>query len=325
MELALVLRRLLRHRLLLLTGVVVAAVVGILSTYRIHGFGFAPKTGVSHATASTQILVDTPSSAIANTMSPSSTLLSIAQTIANFAPNPQVLSLIGRHAGLQGSQIYAEGPVNLDLPRVVQEPTDLQRNVQIDHETIPYRIEFNQNPNIPVIGVDAQAPTLAGAERLANAAVAGLRDYISSLQTDGQVVAGHRVVLRQLGAATGSVDAPNAAKALAVLAFLGTFILWCVLVLAGGRMLEIWRRSAEVARSRFDGAHPQPAWAGADDAIVEEMADGESDHQTAAKSGRDRTPEARAARKARAAARAARGRSGARTSVAGTSAGSESR
>jgi hypothetical protein len=192
------------------------------------------------------VLVDAPSSALANLDAPSDTLLSVAQTLANFAPNPAVLDLIGKHAGLSGSQIYAQGPTTLDLPRVIQEPTDLQRNVQVDHETVPYRLQFNQNPNIPVINILAQAPSAAAATTLADATVAGLREYIGQLEAEGKVVTNHRVVLRQLGAATASVDAPSASKTLAILAFMGVFVLWCVLMLAGARGLEIWRRSADL-------------------------------------------------------------------------------
>ena len=255
MEFALAIRRLLRHRILLAIGVIVAAFVGIFSTYQITSSGLTARGGVHHSTASTEVLVDAPSSALANTEAPSTTLLSIAQTIANFAPNPDVLNLIGHHAGLQGSQLYAEGPTNLDLPRVIQEPTDMQRNVQIDHEQVPFRLEFNQNPNIPVISIDAQAPTTAGAVSLADAAVAGLRDYIAGLAATGKVGAGHQVVLRQLGAATGSVDAPSAGKELAVLAFLGVFVIWCVLMLAAGRLVDIWRRSGELS-GRVTGRRP---------------------------------------------------------------------
>ena len=238
MELALAIRRLLRHRLLLAIGVALAIGAALLA--------LKPKT-LHHSTATTQVLVDAPSSALADIQQSVVPLQTLATTLANFAPSPAVLNLIGQYAGLQGNQLYAEGPLVQNVPRTIQEPTALQRNVQIAGETTPYRLEFNADPNLPEIGIYAQAPTTAQAVKLANAAVAGLTEYVNSLATTAKVRDSRRVVIRQLGQATGSVDSPSASKTLAVLAFIGVFVLWCVLILVGERFVGAWRESSALA------------------------------------------------------------------------------
>ncbi|MHB1836431.1 MAG: hypothetical protein ACYCXW_15885 [Solirubrobacteraceae bacterium] len=238
------------HRRMLALGLVVAVVAAVMSVYRLDGFGLAARGGVHHSTATTEILVDSQPSALGDLNAPSSTLTSLAQTLANFAPNRDVLNLIGRYAGLQGTQIYAQGPAQPNLPRTVLEPSASQRNVELTGETAPYRLEFDQNPLIPAIGVYAQAPTTAEAVKLANASYLGLRDYLKQLQVSGAVSPAHQVVLRQLGSATGTVDSPSAAKALALLALVGTFALWCVLLLVAERVAELWRATGDRVQVR---------------------------------------------------------------------------
>jgi hypothetical protein len=235
MELALAIRRLLRHKVLLAIGIAIAVAAAVLA--------LKPKT-LHHSTATTQVLVDAPSSALADIQQSVVPLQTLATTLANFAPSPAVLDLIGQRAGLQGNQLYAEGPVEQNVPRTIQEPTALERNLQIAGETMPYRLEFNADPNIPEIGIYAQAPTTAQAIKLANAAVAGLTDYLTNLQNTGKIRTSRRVVLRQLGQAAGSVDSPSASKTIAIMAFVAVLILWCVLVLVGERFIAAWRASS---------------------------------------------------------------------------------
>jgi len=255
MELAIAIRRLLRHRVLVSLGLVLAFVAGILSVYRIDGTSLVARGGVRHSTASTEILVDSPSSALANLQQDVTPLQSLAETLANVAPSYAVMKLIGQRAGLLGSQLYAQGPVDQSLPRTMLEPTDLQRNVELTGEQAPFRLQFNVDPNIPEIGVAAQAPTTAEAVKLANATYLGLNDYVSQLQQAGAVRPSDRVVLRELGQAHGAVDAPSAAKSLALLAFVGVFVFWCVMILVSERFVEIWRRSAGVAPAPDPESH----------------------------------------------------------------------
>ncbi len=240
MGFALVLHELLKRRLLLALGVLVAVVASIFSVYRFDE-GKLKARSLQYSAGITQALVDSPSSALGNLSRSFEPLSARAEVYANFMASPAVLALVGQQVGLSGSQIYAAGPVNANQPRVVQEPTALKRNVQITGETNPYRLSFESQVGLPTINIYSQAPTTSQAIALANAAVVGLQQYITSLDTASGVAPKARVTIRQLGAATGSVVNGGISKSLMILTFLAVFALWCVLVLAVSRFRLMWR------------------------------------------------------------------------------------
>ncbi len=246
MEFALILRELWARKGLLALGVVVAGLVSFLSVYRIDGFA-VKRRSLQYSSASTVLLVDTPTSVLGDLKSEFVPLIDRAQVYANFLASPGVLDLIGERAGVKGAQLYAAGPVESLEPRTVQEPTALKRNVEITGESTPYRLSFTDSASSPSIGVFAQAPTTAMAERLANAAGAGLQEYIEQVQAQEKIPGTSRVVVRQLGAAHGGVVDGGFGRSLALLVFLGVLFLWCVMMIAFARLRESWRSSAELA------------------------------------------------------------------------------
>ncbi len=254
MEFALVLRELSRRRWLLALGVVIALAAAILSVYRVDGLGLKARS-LQYSSASTQVLVDAPSSVLGNLSQSFDPLTARAVVYANFMASPAVLAVIGSHAGIPGNQIYAAGPVDALQPRTVQEPTALKRNVEISGETTPYRLNFNSDPNLPTIGIFAQAPTTSEALALASASVIGLQQYVSGLEDADKIPASSRVTLRQLGQPNGGVVDGGISKSLALIVFVGVFLLWCILVLVGTRFHEQWRASAALADADGDFSH----------------------------------------------------------------------
>jgi hypothetical protein len=248
MGFALVLRELSRRRVTLVIGVIVAAMAAVLSVYRVSGGGLQERS-LQYSSATTQALVDSPKSALGSLSQSFEPLSQRAAVYANFMASPAVLQLVGQQVGLLGKQIYAAGPVSAAQPRVVQEPTALKRNVEITGETAPYRLNFESQPNLPTINIYAQAPTTSQAVGLANAAVVGLQQYVDKLETANNIPPEARVTIRQLGAASGGVVNSGVSTALAALVFIGTFALWCVLMLAGSHYLRLWRESAKLAGS----------------------------------------------------------------------------
>jgi hypothetical protein len=243
MEFALVIRELSRRRLLLAVGVLVAAIAATFSVYRLDGTKLKART-LQYSSATTQVLVDSPTSVLGNLSQSFEPLSARAAVYANFMASPAVLKLVGQQAGISGEQIYAAGPVSAQQPRVEQEPTALKRNVQITGETNPYRLNFNSNPNLPTINIYAQAPTTRMAVALANGAVVGLKRYVNGLERANNTPPEARVTIRQLGPANGGVVNGGISKALAAIVFVAVFFLWCVLVLVGARFRENWRASA---------------------------------------------------------------------------------
>ncbi len=251
MEFALILRELSRRRGALAIGAAIALVAAVLSVYRIDGLGLKART-LQYSSAATTVFVDTPSSVLGNLTQNFEPLQARATAYANFMASPTVLELIGQRVGISGDQLYAAGPIDASVPRIVQEPTAVQRNVEITGETTPYRLNFNNDPNLPTIGIYAQAPTTKQSIQLADAAAASLAQYVSSIQSTNHTPLQSRVVIRQLGDASGGVVDGGISKALATMVFVGVFFLWCLLLLAGLRFREYWRASADFDEAASD-------------------------------------------------------------------------
>jgi hypothetical protein len=259
MEFALVLRELLRRRRVLAVGVLVAALTAVLSVYHLDGLGLKPRS-LQYSSATTQVFVDTPSSVLGNLTQALPPLQARATVYANFMASPSVLQLIGEKAGIPGDQIYAAGPIDPLVPRIVQEPTAVQRNVEITGEATPYRLNFNDDPNLPQIGIYSQAPTTAEAVRLAEASVQALKQYLAGLQSSENIPPQSRAVIRQLGSANGHVVDGGIGKALACIVFLSVFLFWCVMSLVVVRFRQSWRESAVLAEQGDDReSDSQPA------------------------------------------------------------------
>lgn len=256
MEFALILRELSGRRAALGVGVVIALIAAILSVYRLTSTGLAPRS-LQYSSASTQVFVDTPSSVLGDLQPSFEPLQARATVYANFMASPTFLALVGEKSGIPGSQIYAAGPVDPSVPRVVEEPTAVQRNVEITGESTPYRLNFNDDPNLPTIGIYAQAPNTRQAVALANASAAALAQYVATLAKTGNTPPAQRVVIRQLGSASGGVVDGGISKAIAFLTFVVVFFLWCVLVLVGGRFAESWRATANVYDARRASARDE--------------------------------------------------------------------
>src|SRR5262249_1792903 len=156
--------------------------------------------------------VDTPGTALGNVTEDVTQLQTRATVLANFMASPTVVDLIAKQVGLSRQQIYAAGPVNANQPRAVIEPPALKRNVQGTGEPVPYRLEFLNDPTLPTIGINAQAPTTKMAMALANASVVALQQYVAGLEASGRTPLHLRVVVRPLGQATGGVVNPGISK-----------------------------------------------------------------------------------------------------------------
>ena len=245
MEFALVLRELWGRKKLLIAGFLIALVAAVLSVYRPDGMSLKPRSLV-YSAASTQVLVDQSSSVLGNSSQIFDGPDARATVFANFMTSPAVLALIGEKAGIPGDQLYAAGPVNPNVPRVVQEPTAGARNVQITGETDPYRLTLNADPALPIIDIYSQAPTTKQAIALANGAVSGLQEYLTNVENTDKIRPSNRVEIHPLGTATGGPVDPGIRKSLAGLVFLVVFVLWCVALLVGARFRANWLASAEI-------------------------------------------------------------------------------
>jgi hypothetical protein len=240
------LRILWNRRRLVAVGVLVALIAAVLSVYRVSLFppSVTNRTNV-FATASTQVLIDTPSSAFADLASDLDPLDTRANVFARFLASPTAVELIARHAKLPVTAIEAQGPYNLNLPTYMVEPTAEQRSSQIVGEGALYRLRFSNDPDLPIISIFAQAPTRGEAIALAGAVPSALRGYIERLQVAQHTPVSRRVEIRRLGDATGAVVNDGANIQIALLVFLVVFFGWCMLLVPAQTIARGWRESGD--------------------------------------------------------------------------------
>jgi hypothetical protein len=243
MELARAIRALAKRPWLVAAGVLIAAVAAMFSVYTLSG-GKLKARSLQYSSASTQVIVDAQRSVLGSVTQSFEPLAQRAWVYANFMTSPTFLGIVGQPVGLSGAQIYAAGPLTVNEPRIEQEPTELKRNAEITGETKPYRLSYEAQTGLPTITINSQAPTTKQAVALANSAAAGLQSYVAHSESTDGIPRSSRIVIRQLGPASGAVVDGGISKALASLVFIGVFLLWCILVLYATRFREVWRESA---------------------------------------------------------------------------------
>jgi hypothetical protein len=244
MELARTLKTLWIRRRLVALGAGIAAIAALLSVYSVGLFppSMTSRTNV-FATASTQLLVDAPDSAFADLENDLTPLETRASVFARFLASPVALTLIAKEAEVPVSSIEAQGPYDINLPVIQQEPTAGQRSSQIIGEGALYRLRFENNPVLPVVSVFAQAPSEDEAIALADAAPRALRAYIAQIQAQQDTPEDRRVVIRKLGNATGGVVNAGANIQIALLVFIIVFGAWCMLLIPAQTLARGWREA----------------------------------------------------------------------------------
>jgi hypothetical protein len=112
---------------------------------------------------------------------------------------------------------------------------------------------------VPILNISAQAPNKDAAERLANGAVDGLRDYLAALAVRQGTDPKKQVRLEQLGRARGGVINNGISLQIALLSFIFVFTLSCCAVLFLSRVRRGWSAAAaDEAGERPAPTRPAP-------------------------------------------------------------------
>jgi hypothetical protein len=232
MEFALALLKLWKLRIWVGFGLVLAAVAAFGSLNLGHS--------AVYAAAQTEMIVDSPQSALGNSQSDLTPYLTRAEVFARMMTSNEALNYIGQAAHVPGQLIAATGPEEIGAP-VATHAATATKNGTLVAPSAAYSLRFDQNPLLPTIDIYATAPTDKQALALANGAVTGFTAYLSQLQARGNVPVDHRVQIHQLGAATGGLVDPGASKSIAGIAFVAVFIMWCCAVLVASKFRETLR------------------------------------------------------------------------------------
>jgi hypothetical protein len=230
--------------------VAISSLVGLVAVGANSGAITLLPPGMHHsdlevAASATHVTVDYPSpspSIVQRRARPQdlSTLTKHAELLGRLMVSPPGLERIAKRAGVPAGELSGLGRTTAGVPLALTEPGSERRASEIEVSRAKYRLEVQARPDEPIIDIYAQAPSPAGANRLANAALPGLNDYLSTIAgPEGGTVAGD-VRLRQLGTARGAVVNSGASKEIALLTFLTAFSLTCA-----GLLGMLWLRGRE--------------------------------------------------------------------------------
>jgi hypothetical protein len=246
----------LRELMRLPVGVAVSALLAAfaavwsVASISVAPLGLKPRA-IDVATAYTQMVVDTPESAVLDLRQPTNDLQPLknrAVLIGTLMASAPVRSYIARRAGTTTPGLQVVAPRTPEQPRPVNQsgkkpgPRDLLKS------TDQYRLDIQVNPTVPLLNIFAQAPSAKAAQELANASVTGLRDYLSDLARSERTPTDMQVRLRQLGTAKGSVINRGVKIQVILVVFVFVFALACAASIFFARVRRGWQLAEAAAR-----------------------------------------------------------------------------
>jgi capsular polysaccharide biosynthesis protein len=244
-EIVKILRALFHRRVLVALVALVAVLVGLLLSYRVSLPPESRQTKVGLAT--TRILVDTPRSQVVE-VSPrgSETLGARATVIANLMAEGEVKAAIARRAGLRPAQLVAsaESAVGGGPDTSSQASDSPSQASGSDAHLLTIGVLINADGlELPIIKIDTQAPDARQATKLANATVAGLRDYLDSKAAAEEVSNARRLRVTGLGAAQAHEEVRGPGPAIALAAAIFVFLIGCAAILLMDALARGWRQA----------------------------------------------------------------------------------
>jgi len=208
--------------------------------------GLSPRA-LKMATATTQVVVDTPKSTLIDLRQDTYSLDGLtnrALLLGNVMASPEVRADIARRAHVPFDALQVVPPLTGKQPRVLAEAGNQKHTTDILKLNGEYRLQIRANPTVPFLQVYAQTPDARSAAALANAAVGGMESYLGVLARSNQTPAANQIRLTQLGKAQGAVINEGIGRRVAALAFLVTFAVSCAAVIWARRVRSGWRVAA---------------------------------------------------------------------------------
>jgi hypothetical protein len=234
MDTVTILRGLWRRRLLVILAVILAglAASGIMLGTKRYSVGLA----------SARILVNTPHSQIVE-LAPrgSDSLAEQALLLASLMVDGDLKTVIAHDAGLSPSQIIGTGQSvvasgsNSGAPQAMGPKS---------HILTTQVLTDSAGDELPIIEIDAQAPTLEGAQKLDSAAISGVHEYLKSVASIQGIPNSDRLQITDLGLPEASTQDHGPSLILALLAGVFVFVLCCSVILGVPALAASWRAAA---------------------------------------------------------------------------------
>lgn len=196
------------------------------------------------ASATTQVLVDTPRSAMVDIRQDTYGLESLtnrAVLLGNVMASPQVRAVIAQRAHIPLEALQIVPPLTPKQPRVLAEAGNERHTSDIVKLNDQYRLYVQANPTVPFMRIYAQTPTAETAGALVNAAVAATQQYLAQLAATTRTPERKQIRLTQLGTGQGEVINKGVDLQVALIAFLLTFAVSLATVVWIRRVREGWR------------------------------------------------------------------------------------
>jgi hypothetical protein len=196
------------------------------------------------ASAQAQVVVDTPNSAVLDMRQDTTDIEPLknrAVLIGTLMGSAAVRADIARRAGVPVERLQIVAPRTPEQPRPIEQSGQKKGPGDLVKSTDQYRLDVQANPTVPLLTIDAQAPTAEAAQRLANASVAGLGDYLSGLASSQKTPKQMEVRLRQLGTAKGTVINHGVKLQVVLIVFSLVFALSCAATVLIARVARGWQ------------------------------------------------------------------------------------
>ena len=196
------------------------------------------------ATASAQVVVDTPKSTLVDARQDThglDALTNRALLLGNVMASPQVRTDIATRAHIPFDKLQVVPPITAKQPRVLAEAGHERHTSDILKLNGQYRLYIKANPTVPFLQIYAQSPDADSAAALANAAVGGMQAYLAELGTSTDTPTTQQIRLMQLGKAEGAVINHGIRWRVAFLAFALAFAVSLATVIWVRRVREGWR------------------------------------------------------------------------------------
>lgn len=236
-------------------GIVVSALLAAFAAvWSVASIGLSPPAlkprAMEMASASTEVVVDTPDSAVLDLRQATNDILGLknrAVLIGTLMASAEVRAAIARRVGIPAARLQVVAPRTPEQPRPIEQsgakpgPGDLLKS------TDQYRLDVQANPTVPILNIDAQAPTDKAAQQLADGAVAGLGDYLRALAASNGTPKAMRVELRQLGAAKGQIINKGVQVQVMLVVFMLVFAFSCAATILVARVRRGWRLAGAAA------------------------------------------------------------------------------
>jgi hypothetical protein len=226
-----------QRRILVALGVplaaLIAAMVGGLLPF---GPGSAP--GATAGLAQTRVMVDHSKAVIADTAQISDTVGTQAALLADLITGDAQRAAIARRAGISPARL---GMQRMQLTEIVARGQLAERAGEAAATiTRPYVVNVWPASPLPVLTIDAKAPTAAGAGRVATAT----REQLQALVGAHAPSAQRSIVIKPLGSVRAlAVQASSRSKLVAVAAGFVFFVCWLCLVVILTGVTRAWRNA----------------------------------------------------------------------------------